>query len=211
MELKMKTQLAGVVGALAMLTIASASAAPITGSINMYGDFQPKIGAANTQNMALANAIDFLLPSGGGTGTFDTGSGTGTLATFAFSSGGVIKDFSFDPFAPVNTFYTITVGGSTLSFDLTGLTINSQNSNFLTLSGTGTLHLDGYDDTAGNWNFSGQSSAGASPRATFSWSAGSSAIAQPPVGVPEPGSLSLLGLGVLLAGLAGRKRAKAAA
>lgn len=195
-------------GAALALTVASlspASAAPITGNLNMFGDFQPKIGAANTQNMAQANAIDFL-PAGGTTGTFMTGTGTGTLATFANAGGGTIKDFSFSPFAPVGAFYTITIGAATLTFDLTSLTIINQNAAFLTMSGTGVLHQTGWDNTNGNWNFSGQSSNGASPQATFSWSAGSSAV-DGQTSVPEPMTLSLLGLGLLAIAYRNRKTA----
>jgi hypothetical protein len=186
---------------LAAASFSSASAAPITGNLNMFGDFQPMIGLSSTQDLSLATAVDFL-PGGGGTGTFITGTGTGALAAFASSLGGVIKDFTFSPFASVNGFYTITVGGSTLSFDLSALSIANQNTTFLTMSGFGTLHLTGFDDTPGNWNFSGQSSNGNAPQATFSWSAGSSATS-----VPEPMTLSLLGLGLLA--LAYGKRQKA--
>jgi len=187
----------------------SATAAPITGNLNMYGDFQPMIGLANTQNMALANKIDFA-PSGGGTGTFDTGSATGDLSIFANLTGGTIKDLTFSPFAAIGTFYSITSGLMTLTFDLTDLTVVNQNAGFLTMSGTGLMQLAGYDDTEANWNFSGQSSNGAAPRATFSWSAGVSAIA-PPQEVPEPGTLALLGLGLLATGFIGRRKAAATA
>ena len=207
--MKSKLLAATVLGSLALGFAGQASAAAIVGSINMYGDFQPMNGSSNTQNMTTANRIDFL-PTGGTTGTFSTGTGIGDLSAFANQTNmGTIKDLTFNPFSSVNTFYTITVGGSTLSFDLTSLTVDLQSASFLNISGQGMMYLTGYDATPGNWIFSGQSSAGASPRATFSWSAGSTAQT-PETSVPEPASMALLGLGMLAAGYVSRRRKTAA-
>jgi hypothetical protein len=185
------------------LFAASAQAAEITGNLNLVGDFQPTVNGSATQNMALANGIDFL-PLGGGMGAFQTLSGNGDLSAYANLTGGSIMDFTFAPFAPVGGFYSISNGGGdTLSFDLNSISSISQDTDFISISGNGTIHASGYDDTNGTFHFSGQSSNGTDPSAIFSWSAGSAA--QPGSPVPEPATLSLLGLGLLAGGIIRRR------
>jgi len=188
------------VAALAAASVLPAEAASITGNLNMYGDFKPlKSDGSSTTDMSVAAKIDFL-PAGGGTGSFMTGEANGDLSSFAHLSGGVIKDFTFNPFSSVGTFYTISNGDSTLSFDLTDLSIDMQTATFLDMSGTGMLHLAGFDDTPGTWNFTGQRS-GNNANATFSWSAGSAAEE-----VPEPATLLLAGAGLFAVGFVRRRR-----
>lgn len=199
----MKRLFLGAVAAFTLLA-ASAQAAQISGNINLVGDFQPTVNGSATQNMSLANGIDFL-PLGGGMGSFQTLSGNGDLSAYANLTGGSIQDFTFSPFSPVGSFYTISNGGGgTLSFDLSSIHIDTQNTNFINLSGAGTVHATGFDNTPGTFFFSGQSSNGTSNTATFSWSAGTAASP-----VPEPATLSLLGLGLLAGGVV-RRRAKTA-
>jgi hypothetical protein len=189
------------VAALAAASALPAAAAPITGNLSMYGDFKPlKSDGTVTGDLRQAAKIDFK-PYGAG-GSFQTGDADGDLASFADMSGGTIKDFTFSPFSPQSTFYVITSGGETLSFDLTGLSIDVQTIRYLDMSGTGTLHLTGFDDTPGTWNFTGQSSrSDGSLAATFSWSAGSSAEE-----VPEPATLLLTSVGLFAVGFVRRRR-----
>ncbi len=71
--------------------------------------------------MSRATKIDFL-PNGTGTGLFSTLTATGDLAVFANQmNGGTIKDLTYAPFASVAGFYTISVGGATLTFDMQSL------------------------------------------------------------------------------------------
>jgi hypothetical protein len=86
---------------------------------------------------------------------------------------------------------------------MTTLSIRSQSSDSLNLSGSGTLHETGFNDAPGTFSFSGLSSKGASPQATFSWSASDQAT----VPIPEPMTIGLLCVGVIGLGLVRRRTA----
>lgn len=187
---------AAAIGAMAFAAT-PAQAVPIVGSISMNGGVTMLDSSNNTTvDPATAVALDFN-PAGTG-GSFTTVSADGDFTGAA--STGTITDFTFNPFSgPINDFWSVVVGANTFYFDLTGISIVHQGSDYLTLSGSGTMHATGYDNTAGIFSFTSQSPASAG---VFSFSASSS--------VPEPAPLALLGLGLVALAVANKKRKEAA-
>ena len=153
----------------------SALAVHIDGAITMSGDFAPTGGTG--ADLSDATGMDFLGDD------FQVDGVTGDLATFvSVGDVGFYQDFTFSPLAaPVDPLWA--VGG--FEFALGAVSVDFQNATFIILSGTGIISGNGFDPTTGTWNLTGNNSG-----MLFNFSAGSLAV-------PEPGSLSLLGLGLI--------------
>lgn len=185
--------------ALLLSTAIEVMAVPITGAIGMGGNFIAVDSNWNATGIATATGIDF------DPNLFIVNSATGSFS--GVSSIGSIQDFQFAPLLGINDgFGGITAVSSIdnfwvidgFSFELMTVTVGFTNDpgSFLVLGGTGIISAAGFDDTVGAWSFTGDTSNGG----TFSWSAGAATVA----GVPEPGMLVLVGVGLLV--FAGRKK-----
>jgi hypothetical protein len=88
--------------------------------------------------------------------------------------------------------------GIIYSFDATGLAIIGDSPETITMYGPGIAHITGFDDTPGIWYFSANNAGG-----TASFSASTDVRA-----VPEPGTMLLLGMGLVGVGTFGRRKQK---
>ena len=139
-------------------------------------------------NLATATAIDFQPTS------FVTSS-SGDLASVAVGSLASFNDFSFSPFTGTSN-PVWNVGG--FSFDLSSVGINAQNANTLALMGFGFISGNGFDASPVDFSMSADTASGR----VFAFSATNSTV-------PEPGTLLLLGSGLVF--LAWNRRKKLAA
>ena len=194
----------------ALASIGAAHAAQITGDLNFLGGdvtVRNSSGAAVT-NLADGTRLDF---SGFFRNTnLVSFSGTGAIGAafpqfiFGVSGTGTIQDLTYAPFSgPVNNFFRIEdfVGNDVLRFDLSSVissVVQNAIGQSLTVNGTGTLHLTGYDATPGTWSFTTQIANGM-PAQHLTWSSNTAAV-------PVPGVLALMGVGLVGAALSRRRQ-----
>jgi len=181
--------------ALALVLAASpgAEAAPITGAVSFGGAFTPTggTGLADATGVDVIGDIAFVTCAISATCT-------GTFAPVTGAATATYHDFTFDPLGGSTTpLWSFTHLGVAYSFDLLTVSVLDQSSTVLGLAGTGILHVTGFDDTAGKWSFSGDTSGGG----VFAFSSTTSAV-------PEPASVLLLGLSLLGGSAAMRRRVR---
>ena len=209
-RLRTKPSWASTSGVFAALLIAFgntdiALAQQITGDIGFGGLFKPANNSFATTSLATATSIDF-----NGNGIQDVALAPVILATGDFAANGVVaggtsavlSDFIF-PSAGVQPLWSVL--GSTFSFALNSISIDTQNANTLSLVGTGTISGIGFDATPGTWNFSGN------PVGTsyFVFSAGGSnggSNTGSVAAIPEPEIYAMMGAGLGLIGWIGRRK-----
>jgi hypothetical protein len=178
----------------------TAQAQPVNGSIS----FSDQFTANGPLSSATALTSIFGVKVSNISGDYTLGAivpgnpGPGTPVNFAGVTPGTPFTFSPIPGAAFANFWSINIGGTTYSFDVTATTYCQQTSQTITLEGTGTAYITGVINrtpTAGTWNLTLNQNGG-----LLNFSGG---VSTP--GVPDGGTTVLL-LGAALSTLGLIKR-----
>ena len=165
----------------------SAIAAPIIGAIGFGGLFTPSGGTGD--DLSDATGIDI--------GFTQVTAATGDFAP-ALGQNAAYSHIDFIPATtPVTPLWTVNAGPMSYSFDLASLSLDFLDDDEINLSGAGTIHATGFDDTPGSWTFSGQQGS-----IFFTFSGITTAGSTP---VSEPITLALLISGLFGIGLSRRR------
>lgn len=141
-----KRVLSGIIGlSLAVLPVKAATY--ISGQIAFTG------GATLNGSAASATALtSFFGPLGPGMGGPTVLLANGDYSGIPNDTAVTFNPFTFNP-APLSSFqlWSVNVGGTVYSFDVTSLSVVFQNANFVNIQGTGIANITGFNPTPGNW------------------------------------------------------------
>jgi hypothetical protein len=196
--------------ALSVAGAVAANANTINGSFGISGSFTPFLSGVES-SLLDANELDFNdgVSNPGTPGTITVGDRTGDFTgLLATGDLGTIQDLSFMGTATTG-FQAPVISGfeviGPVTVNLLSISVLQQTDAFLSLLGATTIDATGFDRTGGTFRFTGPTSPGASELAavsSFSFTAGVVA------GVPEPATLMLCGVALMLLGVFARKRSR---